>query len=216
MKKNNFGNRNGLSIMKKILMILIISFIATLTYCGNEVKDEVNDDAKDESTFSIPSWIMGTWSNDSGAEKFVFSTDNIVLMESTSSSTDFKETFTVTDKTSTDTSYTLEGTPSTEMVTLKWSFVKKGDNQFTQTLLIDGEPDSQSTVFTKEAEDDANDESTFGIPSWIMGTWSIGTRKFVFSTDNVMDIDESETIDWKALTVAGTFTVVSKMSTDTS
>ena len=119
MKKNNFGNRNCLNIMKKILMVLIISFIATLTYCGNE--------AEDESTFSIPSWIIGTWSNSDINVKFVFSTDNIVLTENPDSmehmrSTDFKETFTVTDKTSTDTSYTLEGTPNTEMITLEFLY----------------------------------------------------------------------------------------------
>ncbi len=160
MKKNNFENRNGLSIMKKIL---IISLFMMLTYCNNEAKDEVND----ESTFNIPSWIIGTWSNDDGTNKWIFSSDNIVEIEY-STTADLKAetvagTFTVIDKMSTDTSYTLEGTHvfesqkeneeiietvTTMMRTLKLSFVLKGNNQLTFILTIT--KDGESKVFTKE------------------------------------------------------------------
>ena len=101
MKKNNFGNRSGLSIMKKILMICLITM---LTYCSNT------------GTLSPPSWIIGTWSNSNGLVNSVFSSDNIVYTIA-STTIDVKKnylnnenadvTYTVTDM-STDTSYTVD------------------------------------------------------------------------------------------------------------
>ena len=135
MKKNNFGKRGGLTITKKILMVLIISFIATLTYCANDPNDS-NDQVNDEATLSPPSWIIGTWSDSADTLKFVFSTDNIVQTSSiTTISIDFKEAYLnneVADVsvTVTGSSYTVEVAIETAEVsiTTKHSFVKNGDD----------------------------------------------------------------------------------------
>ena len=81
-----------------------------LTYCAN--------DPKDESTFSIPSWIIGTWSNSNG-DQVVFSTDNIIATLADGTTTDLKAqtvagAFTVIDKMSNEltfTTTTIDGNP---------------------------------------------------------------------------------------------------------
>ena len=97
MKKNNFGNRSGLSIMKKILMICLVTM---LTYCSN-----IN-------SLSPPSWIIGEWSN--STTTLVFSSDNIVRTRN-SVVLNFKTKYVngnySVDEESTDSSYTVTAEP---------------------------------------------------------------------------------------------------------
>ena len=142
MKKNNFGKRSGLTIMRKILVILIISFIATLTYCANEPedKDKANNptnQTQEKATFSPPSWIMGAWFDSVEGITWVFSTNDI--MHIINGMTTNLETHTVTEKMSTGTSYTLEITVERggQTITAEYKFDKMaGNNQLTRTLTI--------------------------------------------------------------------------------
>jgi len=116
--------------MKKTLLILSVIVFISLASC---------DDFNPYASFSPPSWIIGTWSDEFDSNTYTFSVDNILLESSmVSMSIDFKEAFkeATVEEVKTDSLYKV--TVTAEGVTGIYRFEKKTDTSLDYYVTSNG------------------------------------------------------------------------------